>query len=68
MQKWVFGSYTLRSGPDGPKVHMNAAIGLVEWETGEGIKEVLARADALMYKQKAELHKRSGAAPGTRLN
>jgi diguanylate cyclase (GGDEF)-like protein len=54
MQKWVFGGYTVKLGPDGPKVEMNAALGLVEWQPEEGIKEVLARADTLMYKQKTE--------------
>ena len=53
MQKWVFGSYTLRTGTEGPKVETTAALGLVEWQTGETLKQVLARADALMYKQKA---------------
>ena len=56
MQKWVFGSYTLRLGPEGPKVETTAAVGLVEWQTGETLKQVLARADALMYKQKAVMH------------
>ena len=67
MQKWVFGSYTLHWGR-GAKVEMNAALGLVEWQAGESIKEVLARADALMYKQKAEVHKQTRPAPGTRMN
>jgi diguanylate cyclase (GGDEF)-like protein len=57
MQKWVFGSYTLHLGAKGPKVDLTAAIGLVEWRTGETIKEVLARADTQMYKQKAAMHK-----------
>lgn len=52
-----FGSYTLQTGLEGSKVDMNAALGLVEWKPGETIKEVLARADALMYKQKAETHR-----------
>jgi diguanylate cyclase (GGDEF)-like protein len=64
MQKWVFGGYTIKLGPPGTKVEMNAALGLVEWQTGEGIKELLARADALMYKQKTEMHK--GTAPVSR--
>ena len=68
MQKWVFGSYTLHLGAEGPKVEMTAAIGLVEWQPGENTKGLLARADALMYKQKAEMHKPPGAAPGARLN
>ena len=61
MQKWVFGSYTLHLGPEGPKVDMTAAIGLVEWHAGETIKALLARADAMMYKQKSEVRKPMGA-------
>jgi len=68
MQKWVFGSYTLHLGAEGPKVEMNAAIGLVEWQAGESIKDLLSRADSLMYKQKAEMRKQSGAAPGAKVN
>jgi diguanylate cyclase (GGDEF)-like protein len=68
MQKWVLGSYTLELGPDLPKVDMNAAVGLVEWRPGESMKEVLARADALMYKQKARMHKQTLVAPSVRKN
>jgi len=68
MQKWVFGSYTLQTGPEGPKLESTAALGLVEWQPGEGIKEVLARADALMYKQKQEMHKQATATLGERVN
>jgi len=68
MQKWVIGGYSLQLGTAATKVDMNAALGLVEWQPGESIKEVLGRADALMYKQKTEAHQRSGAAPGPRVN
>ncbi|MGO8790611.1 MAG: GGDEF domain-containing protein [Terriglobia bacterium] len=68
MRKWVFGSYTLHVGAEGPRVEMGAALGLVEWQAGETIKDVLARADAQMYKHKAELHKQLGVLPGTGLN
>ena len=57
MQKWVFGSYTLHLGAEGPKVEMTAALGLVEWQTDETLKQVLARADTLMYKEKVEMRK-----------
>jgi diguanylate cyclase (GGDEF)-like protein len=63
MQKWVFGTYTLHLGTEGPKVEMDAAVGLVEAQPGESIKNILARADTLMYKQKAEMHKRPTAQP-----
>jgi diguanylate cyclase (GGDEF)-like protein len=62
MQKWVFGGYTLQLGAAGPKVELNAALGLVEWQAGESIKDVVARADALMYKQKAQFHKQAPVA------
>ena len=63
MQKWVFGSYTLHLGAEGPKVDMDAAVGLVEAQPGESIKELLARADSRMYKQKAEMHKQPPEQP-----
>ena len=47
---------------------MSAAVGLVEWQPGESIKELLCRADALMYKQKAEMHKQPTAAAAPHLN
>ena len=68
MRKWVMGSYTLHLTANGPKVKVIAALGLVEWQVGETIKEVLARADALMHKQKSEMRKASGARPGARTN
>jgi diguanylate cyclase (GGDEF)-like protein len=67
MQKWVFGSYTLHIGTEGRKIEMTAALGLVEWQAGETIKDVLARADAQMYKQKVEMHKRPGGVPSARM-
>jgi PleD family two-component response regulator len=35
---------------------MDAAIGLVEWQAGETMREVLGRADTAMYQQKAVAH------------
>ena len=68
LQKWVFGSYTLHLGTEGPKIDLTPALGLVEWQAGETIKQVLGRADALMYKQKAEMHRKSGGAPEARIS
>lgn len=67
MQKWVFGGYAVQLEAAGPKVHMDAALGMVEWHSGESLKEVLGRADAVMYQQKALAHQhprtRSSALP-----
>ena len=69
MRKWVFGSYTLHLGTERPRLKIeNIAIGLVERRPRETLKEVLARADTLMYKQKAEMRKGSGTPASTRMN
>jgi len=54
LQKWVFGEYTLRpgKGTGEVKVHIDAAIGLTQWQPGETLKEVVGHADAAMYQQK----------------
>jgi len=52
IRQWVFGSYTLQCAPDGARINMSAAIGAAEWQPGETFKEVVARADRLMYQQK----------------
>lgn len=53
LKKWVCGNYTVqgRSGP--MKLKMNASIGLAEYVSEETMKELLARADATMYQDKA---------------
>jgi diguanylate cyclase (GGDEF)-like protein len=53
LKEWVCGSYTIqgRSGPE--KIKIDASIGLAERAPGESIKELLARADADMYADKA---------------
>jgi diguanylate cyclase (GGDEF)-like protein len=52
IQEWVLGSYTVQNLPEESKIDMSAAVGLAEWQPGETFKEVVARADALMYQEK----------------
>jgi diguanylate cyclase (GGDEF)-like protein len=52
MQEWVLGSYTVQKASEESKIDMTAAVGLAEWQPGETLKEVVARADALMYQEK----------------
>jgi PleD family two-component response regulator len=56
LRRWVLGEYTVQLGTDAAKVNMDAAIGLVEWQAGETMREVLGRADTAMYQQKAVAH------------
>jgi diguanylate cyclase (GGDEF)-like protein len=64
MQKWVFGEYTVQVGANGPKVTLDAALGVVEWKPQETLKEVLERADAAMYQQKAAAHRTASTGEG----
>jgi diguanylate cyclase (GGDEF)-like protein len=56
LRRWVIGEYTVQVGTDVAKVNMDAAIGVVEWQPGETMREVLGRADAAMYGEKAVAH------------
>jgi diguanylate cyclase (GGDEF)-like protein len=65
LKKWVFGGYTLRLSAGSVKVEVAAAVGLVEWSQGETGKQVLARADARMYKEKGQTGQAAGARPSS---
>ncbi|HVM92373.1 MAG TPA: GGDEF domain-containing protein [Terriglobales bacterium] len=54
VHKWVFGDYTIRPGKGHAevKVHVDAAIGLTQWQSGQTLKEVVEHADAAMYQEK----------------
>jgi diguanylate cyclase len=59
MQKWVFGEYTIRpgKGTGEVKIHVDAAVGLAAWRSGETAGSLIDRADAAMYAQKALMKK-----------
>ena len=52
--KWACGDYSVqgRSGPQ--KIRVNASMGVAEYVPGEAMKDLLARADAAMYRNKAD--------------
>jgi diguanylate cyclase (GGDEF)-like protein len=53
LRKWICGSYTVEGKPGTIKLSVAASIGLAEHVAGEEMKELLARADAAMYEEKA---------------
>ena len=55
IRQWVFGEYAVRTarGREPLKVHVEAALGLAEWVPGEPLEELVKRADAVMYQDKA---------------
>jgi diguanylate cyclase (GGDEF)-like protein len=58
-QKWVSGDYTLQCAAGPQKISVEAAAGLAQWQSGETAQVLLERADAAMYRQKAEMRRRA---------
>jgi diguanylate cyclase (GGDEF)-like protein len=53
LSKWVCGNYTIPGKSGDQKLRVDASIGLAEHMPDETMKDLLARADAAMYEQKA---------------
>lgn len=53
LSKWICGSYTIKGGSGPVSLQVGASIGLAEHLPGETQKDLLARADAEMYRHKA---------------
>jgi diguanylate cyclase (GGDEF)-like protein len=53
MRPWVFGSYQIDLPGAQIDVVVNASLGVAEWAPGETMLQVVSRADAEMYRDKA---------------
>lgn len=53
MRPWVFGTYELNLSGTAVRVVVGASIGMAEWSPGETMLQVLSRADAELYSEKA---------------
>jgi diguanylate cyclase (GGDEF)-like protein len=53
LRKWVCGSYTIQGNSNPIKLRVEASIGVAESFPGEQMKELIERADAEMYREKA---------------
>ena len=65
IREWVFGKYTIQRGAnkDATVVHMDASLGLAEWHEGTTMQEVVAEADAAMYRDKNKSRAKAAATP-----
>jgi diguanylate cyclase (GGDEF)-like protein len=52
VRRWVFGDYTVRGEGPPRKLPVSASVGVAAWREGETIAQMVARADAEMYKDK----------------
>jgi diguanylate cyclase (GGDEF)-like protein len=57
LRAWVCGNYTLELNSGAKKLRVEASIGLAEHVAGESMKELVERADAAMYRNKATSRK-----------
>jgi diguanylate cyclase (GGDEF)-like protein len=53
LRRWTLGDYRIQTPSGVVKVSVNASLGLATWSAGEAIANVVARADAAMYADKA---------------
>ncbi|MGA2413590.1 MAG: GGDEF domain-containing protein [Candidatus Sulfotelmatobacter sp.] len=56
VEKWVLGEYTLPAakGPKEIKIKVHASMGLAQWQPGETLQQLVARADSTMYGKKEQ--------------
>jgi len=54
ISRWVCGDYSIRVGNASRRIGISAAVGAVEWQTGDTPRTLLDRADAAMYRDKRE--------------
>jgi diguanylate cyclase (GGDEF)-like protein len=56
VQKWVLGEYTIQptAGSKEVRVKVNASIGIAQWQEGQTMQDLIARADSAMYREKEQ--------------
>lgn len=57
LRKWVCGNYTVQANSVPAKLRISASIGLAERQASETMKQLVERADAEMYRDKAASRK-----------
>jgi len=55
VRKWVLGEYTIQTDATSGKVKVKvtASIGIAQWQSGQTMQALVARADSAMYREKA---------------
>ena len=53
LSQWVFGQYTIRTTGRPLVLQVSGAVGVASWQPGETAAALVARADALMYRDKS---------------
>jgi len=59
IRKWVCGDYPIQIAGETRKVAVHASVGVASWRGGEAAGDLVARADAAMYEEKAQKAKQA---------
>ena len=55
VEKWVLGDYIIQvSDSKKLKVRVDASIGIVQWQSGQTMQSLIAKADSAMYREKSQ--------------
>ena len=55
VQKWVLGEYSIQvSDSKKLKVRVAASIGIAQWQSGQTMQSLIAKADTAMYREKSQ--------------
>jgi diguanylate cyclase (GGDEF)-like protein len=60
IRDWVYGEYTVKVQGELKQVKVSASVGMAAWQPGETAAQLLERADAAMYEQKAQSKAQTG--------
>jgi diguanylate cyclase (GGDEF)-like protein len=60
VRKWADGDYAIPIDGKSRNVVVHASIGIASWQPGETADQLIARADAAMYQEKADRKKAAG--------
>jgi diguanylate cyclase (GGDEF)-like protein len=63
VRRWVDGDYSIKINGETRKVAVHASVGTASWKPGETGAELVARADAAMYAEKARRRKEASSQP-----
>jgi diguanylate cyclase (GGDEF)-like protein len=63
VQKWIDGDYDVKINGQTRKVGVHASVGMASWRPGETGAELIERADAAMYAEKARRRKAASHPP-----
>jgi diguanylate cyclase (GGDEF)-like protein len=63
VRKWIDGDYAVQIGGETRKLNVHASVGMASCRPGETASELIARADAAMYEEKAQRRKVANSQP-----